>query len=106
VRRGGDWDRWDLEVASGALGKARLVIAVEDHGAGHQLVRWRWWPGVSAAGLALTAGFTSLSLAAALDGGRGAAAILGTAAVWLVLRTGRQCGVASAVIERTVREAS
>jgi GT2 family glycosyltransferase len=106
VRRGGDWDRWDLEVACGMLGGARLVVAVEDHGAGHQLVRSRWWPSVSATSLVLTAGFASLSLAAAFDGGRRAAAILGAAAVWLVLRTIRQCGAAGAVIEQIVREAT
>jgi hypothetical protein len=41
-----------------------------------------------------------------LDGGRRAAVILGAAAVWLVLRTIRQCGTAGAVIEQIVREAT
>ncbi len=41
VRRGGDYDRWDIEVEVGALVCARLLMAVEEHGGGAQLVRWR-----------------------------------------------------------------
>jgi hypothetical protein len=104
VRRGGDWDGWDLEVVCGALGAARLVVAVEDHGAGNQLVRARWWPSVSMTALALIVCFAALSLAAELDGGWSVGAILGAAALWLALRTGRQCGAAAAVIGRTVRQ--
>jgi glycosyltransferase involved in cell wall biosynthesis len=104
VRRGGDWDGWDLEVVCGALGAARLVVAVEDHGAGNQLVRVRWWPSVSMTALALIVCFAALSLAAELDGGSSVGAIFGAAAVWLVLRTGHQCGVAAAAIDRTVHE--
>ena len=47
VERGGDFDRWDLQVRGGLFGSARVRFAVEDHGAGTQLVRARvspWWP--------------------------------------------------------------
>ena len=44
VRSGGDWDRWDLQVRGGLLGGAGLRMAVEEHGAGQQLVRVRSWP--------------------------------------------------------------
>jgi GT2 family glycosyltransferase len=104
VRRGGDWDRWDLEVVGGALGGARLIVGVEDHGAGNQLVRARWWPSVSVAALALTAAFSFLSVAAALDGVAPAAAILGAAAFCLALRMGCESGKAVAAIGHTVRE--
>ena len=104
VRRGGDWDQWDLEVACGTLGAARLIMAVEDHGAGNQLIRVRWWPSVSAAALALTVGTAALSVTAGFDGGWSVAAILGTAAAWVVLRAVCQCGAAAAVIERAVHE--
>jgi GT2 family glycosyltransferase len=104
VRRGGDWDRWDLEVVCGALGGARLMMAVEDHGAGNQLIRVRWWPTVSATALTLTTGIAALSAAAGIDGGWSAAAILGTAVAAIVLRTACQCGAATAVIERATEE--
>jgi len=106
VRRGGDWDRWDLEVVGGALGATRLIVAVEDHGAGSQLVRFRWWPTASHTVLALVVALGALSLAATLDGAYAAAAILGVAAGGLALRAGRQCGLAAAVIERVVRARS
>jgi O-antigen biosynthesis protein len=102
VRRGGDWDAWDLEVTCGALGAARLIMAVEDHGAGHQLVRARWWPTVSSMTVALTIGTAVLSVAAGLDGAWAAAAVLGVAAAGIFVRAAYQCGTAIAVIERTV----
>src|SRR5262249_9849944 len=44
VVSGGPFDRWDIEVRSGALGAARLLMAVEEHERGSQLVRVRCWP--------------------------------------------------------------
>jgi GT2 family glycosyltransferase len=48
VARGSAWDRWDLEVSGGLLGSARLRMAVEEHGEGRQLLRFRAWPRCSA----------------------------------------------------------
>jgi O-antigen biosynthesis protein len=104
VRRGGDWDRWDLEVTCGMLGAARLIMAVEDHGAGNQLVRVRWWPSVSATALALSLGTVALSIAAGFDGEWSATAVLGCAAAWMIGRTASHCGAAIAAIERTVSD--
>src|SRR5439155_11133541 len=42
--RGGDYDRWDLEVRGGVLGAVRLLATPEERGAGRQLVRFRLWP--------------------------------------------------------------
>jgi O-antigen biosynthesis protein len=53
VLSGGDYDRWDIEVRGGMLGSARTRLAVEEHGAGRQLVRTRWWPRFSPFGLGL-----------------------------------------------------
>jgi hypothetical protein len=103
VRRGGDWDCWDLEVAGGAFGAARLVMAIEDHGAGNQFVRSRWWPRLSRFALALGGGFLALSVAAALDSGPSAAAIMGALAICLLAAAACQAGTAAALIERTVR---
>ena len=44
TRRGGPYDRWDLQIRGGITADARLRVAVEEHGAGRQLVRFRIWP--------------------------------------------------------------
>ena len=65
VNDGGPYDRWDLEVAGGALARARLLIAVEDHGAGTQYVRFGIRPKCSGAGLAAITFFAAVAGAAA-----------------------------------------
>src|SRR5205814_6704787 len=104
VRRGGDWDAWDLEVRCGAFGAARLIMAIEDHGAGNQLIRAPWWPTVSAVTLVLTMAATALAVAAGFDRAWPAAAVLGIAAASLALRAAWHCGSAIAVIERCVSD--
>ena len=47
VSRGGDYDDWDLEVVVGLAGRARVLMAIEEHGGGRQLVRYRVKPGFS-----------------------------------------------------------
>jgi GT2 family glycosyltransferase len=44
VRRGGEFDRWDLEIRRNNFGSARLLMAVEELGGGQQFVRVRAWP--------------------------------------------------------------
>jgi GT2 family glycosyltransferase len=44
VVRGSDFDRWDIHVRLGPLAAARVHVAVEEHGQGQQLVRFRIWP--------------------------------------------------------------
>jgi hypothetical protein len=53
IRRGGDFDEWDLQIRGGLLGSARLLMTVEEHGQGRQLVRMRLWPQYARPGLAL-----------------------------------------------------
>jgi hypothetical protein len=101
VRRGGDYDRWDLEVRAGLLGSARLLMAVEDHGAGNQFVRLRLWPKGSLLELLLPVLFASLSVAAALDNAWVASAILSLLCLFLTIYTVRGCGSAVAAVLRT-----
>ncbi len=103
VRRGGDYDRWDLEVRAGLLGFARLLMAVEDHGAGNQFVRVRLWPNCSLLELLLPVLFASLSAAAVLDHAWVASTILGLLSLFLTLYSLRGCGSAVAAILRTLQ---
>jgi GT2 family glycosyltransferase len=67
VRRGGDFDRWDLEARGGMVGRARLLIAIEEHGGGKQLVRFQVSPRWSIAAIATVFGFGALAAMAAHD---------------------------------------
>ena len=103
VLRGGEHDRWDLEVRCGFFGAARLLMGVEDHGGG-QLVRLRSWPNVPVRGPALTVGFAALAFGALHDHAWPATAVLGLVALLLALRTLQQCTAAMATITRGLKQ--
>jgi O-antigen biosynthesis protein len=86
VVRGGAYDTWDLEVRDGTLGCHRVLVAVEEHGGGQQLVRIRARPRVSRFGVALVTFFGSLGSAAAIDGAWPAASLLSCAALFIAVR--------------------
>jgi hypothetical protein len=104
VRRGGDYDRWDLEVRVGLLGFARLLMAVEDHGAGNQFVRLRVWSKCSLLGLLPIVLFASLSAAALFDHAWMASAVLGLLSLFLTIYSLRSCGSAVAAVLRTFQQ--
>jgi hypothetical protein len=96
VQRGGEHDSWDLEARDGQMGAARLRMAVEEHGAGRQVVRLRSWPRWRPRGLAVMVLFATLAVGAVVDGAWIASAVLGAAAVFLALRSLQECGIAMA----------
>jgi hypothetical protein len=65
VKQGGDFDRWDLEVRLRLFGGVRSQMAVEEHGAGKQLLRIRNWPLISPTAIFLILMFALLFLLAA-----------------------------------------
>jgi GT2 family glycosyltransferase len=91
VLRGGDWDSWDLEVRGGMLGATRILMTIEEHGAGRQLVRFRCRPKCSAKGLVLVLLFASISACAAYDHSRVISAILGGVALLIAVRMLEEC---------------
>ena len=103
VRRGGDYDRWDWR-RDWCCRFARVLMAVEDHGAGNQFVRLRVWPKWSLLGLLPIALFASLSAAAMLDGAWVASAILGVLSLFLTIYSVRSCGSAVAAVLRTFQQ--
>ena len=102
VLRGGNFDRWDLEVKSGALGAVRILMATEEHGAGQQLVRFRAWPRCLPGGLALTLLWAALAIGAAFDEAWAASILLGLATAALGLRTLRECATVTAAVVRVL----
>jgi GT2 family glycosyltransferase len=105
VVHGGEYDPWDLEVQGGVLGATRILMAVEDHGAGTQLVRFRSWPRFSRVAVVLILLLALLSAEAVEDQAWSAATILGTITVLLTLRTLDECAGATAVILRALKSA-
>jgi GT2 family glycosyltransferase len=104
VLRGGDFDRWDLEVRGGLLGSARVLMTLEEHGAGKQYARFRSWPRCSFDGLAVMLASTTLAVAGALDGAWIAAAILGGAGLLFTFRNLGECAASMATISRAISE--
>jgi GT2 family glycosyltransferase len=104
VARGGIYDAWDLELRGGLLGSVRACLAVEDHGGGSQMVRFRMWPRVRPAALGLTALLAALAGLAALDGAWAAAGILAAAGSGLALAALGACGSATASYLRALEE--
>ena len=103
LRSGADYDRWDLEVGGGLFGSARMLMAVEDHGAGTQFLRFRWWPRASRRGIALITAFGSLAGSAAAAGAWAVGTILGTVALTVAFCVVLECAEAGALIARIVR---
>jgi glycosyltransferase involved in cell wall biosynthesis len=101
VRPGGDYDRWDLEVRAGFPGAARLLMAVEDHGAGNQFVRLRAWPRCSLFEILPLLFFITLAVLAGFDGAWVASTLLGLSGFFLLGCTVRGCGSAMAAALRT-----
>jgi O-antigen biosynthesis protein len=95
--RGGDFDRWDLDVRGGLLGGVRIRHAIEEHGGGRQLVRFRLVPRVSTFALLLSFVLLGLAALAALGNAWIAAVPLGAAGLGVVLLTAREASVAVAL---------
>ena len=104
VRHGGDFDPWDLELRGGPLAAARLQIAIEEHGGGRQLVRFRTWPSVSVPAAGLAALLAALAVAAAPEGAI-AAVLLGALALGLLVWLALGAGVALAACLNAVARA-
>jgi hypothetical protein len=75
-----------------------MRMAVEEHGAGRQQIRFRVWPRFSRVGLGLVAMLTALAVAAALDGTVAGAIVLGAGALAVALSMARDCATAMGVL--------
>jgi hypothetical protein len=100
VRRGGDFDRWDLELRGGLLGATRVLMAVEEHGGGKQLLRFRAWPRCAPIGVALMLLFALLSAGAAWSQAWLACGILDAMAFLILMDMLRECSVTMGALLR------
>ncbi|MEO5907196.1 MAG: hypothetical protein ABIQ11_10740, partial [Saprospiraceae bacterium] len=67
VRRGNDFDKWDLQVRSGLFSSGQGSLAVEDHGGGKQYLRFRCQTFYSFPGYLLSATLCALAIIAAVN---------------------------------------
>ena len=107
VARGGDFDRWDLHVRVGPLGAARVRVAVEEHGQGRQLVRYRVWARWSRL-LPISCALLTVWLAGSIANHRYATAGLAAGLLVVVLlrsieETGAGAGIVLRAIDRSAR---
>jgi len=102
--RGGHFDLWDFELPGGIFGACRLRMAVEEHGAGRQLVRFRCWPRPAPFVLALLILFGAAAIDAEISHVGLAAAFLATVAALLAANVVQHCGAAMAVADSALRQ--
>jgi GT2 family glycosyltransferase len=98
VIRGGPFDRWDLLVRGGLLGRVRLRACTEEHEEERQLIRVKAWPTLSPLAVGCLAILSILTVWAALDGAWLAATVLGVAAVATTGRSLAESGGAMAAV--------
>lgn len=103
VRRGGEFDRWDLEISAGAIGSARMRSVIEEHGSGCQMMHSQVWPRVPRFAVVGAGALTALAVAAAADGAAVAVSVLGVLLAALVVAGVRECGSATAAAVSVVR---
>jgi GT2 family glycosyltransferase len=104
VQRGNDYDNWDLEVRGGLFAHARMRMAVEEHGSGRQLARFRAWPRCSVGGLGLIFCLALLSIIAALNSTWGIFMIFGGITLLFVVRIFEECAKSMALLLRIVKQ--
>jgi hypothetical protein len=104
VRRGGDFDNWDLEIRSGLLGSARLRMVAEEHGQGRQLVRWRVLPKCSEIGLIVLSTLIAISVGAGTARAWTACATVTMMGLLLGLSVLQECEAATALALRAIQE--
>lgn len=96
VVRGGPYATWDLELSGGALGAARVLVAVEEHGRGRQLVRSRVWQRFTRGAAAVVAGCAAVAVLSAAEGSVLLAIVCATVTVLVSAAAIWEAGVATA----------
>jgi glycosyltransferase involved in cell wall biosynthesis len=108
VLRGSEYERWDLQVRGGSLGAARMRMAVEEHGSGKQLLRFRMWPKASRGGIGIAAIFGLLAVGGALEGRWAVAVVLAAiallVAISIVHHTATAAGMLTRVLDKQLDE--
>ncbi|MEJ7678558.1 MAG: hypothetical protein WKG06_12005 [Segetibacter sp.] len=76
VKRGGDFDKWDIETRNGLFSTSKGIITIEEHGSNNQYVKLKYWVNYSVQGFILILIGAAISVFAALDKSWAAASVL------------------------------
>jgi glycosyltransferase involved in cell wall biosynthesis len=68
VQKGGNFDNWDIKIKNGLFSDTKTLLAIEEHGAGRQLLRLKAWTKPTPVFALFLTIFSALSLLAAADG--------------------------------------
>lgn len=104
LRPGDEFDRWDLEVRGGLFGATRLLMAVEEHGSGNQLLRFQSWPRLAPLTQVLMLLFGAVALSAALHEAWTATILLSLITALCLLRGLRDCAASQMTVHQTIEE--
>lgn len=85
VRRGGQYDKWDLHVTCGFFSSAKGLLTIEEHGSNKQLLRFKCKPEYSLSGIELTISLAILSVLAILHSSYLAGFVLGSLSVLFII---------------------
>jgi len=102
VRRGGDYDNWDMEIRGGLFGGLRVYTVSENYGRGKHMLRLRSRPWFSVSGAGTTLLLMIACFGALLDRSAYAAGILGALSVMFGAITFRSGAVAVGAIHRAL----
>jgi GT2 family glycosyltransferase len=106
VLRGGPFHRWDLDARVGALGGARMRLAVEEHGQGRQLLRFRVSPRPSNGAVLLVLILGLLATVAGFRSGSATSAAFGALAAVVAIRMLRECAAGVVQVVAALRRQS
>jgi hypothetical protein len=98
VRRGGEFDDWDLEVRGGLFGGVRIRTVSENYGLRKHMLRLGFRPWITAPGLGMILLFLVPTAAAAIDHAVYPAVILGALGAMFLALALRSGAVAVGVI--------
>jgi hypothetical protein len=80
-----------------------MRMAVEEHGGGSELMRFKSWPRPSRSGLIVALVLGAIAAAAGLDGAWPACGLLAIGALVVLLRITQECAAASATLMAVLR---
>ena len=83
VRRGGNYDQWDLQTNCGLFSAARGLLTIEEHGGGKQMLKFKYWAKYSTGGIVVSLLFAGFSFLALVKAQFGVFILLGTIAAVL-----------------------